>query len=525
MSQCNRIKNEKKKEEAEDTILSSFESYGITTSSNDTETLSTWRVEKNPLSFTQTKSKGIDPQSFHGFPPTHYHNPYITPIKCNLKSKTPSKLRILLTEARNRAILLEFSSYYRDYRNKLAAYKEVTSYKIWPLQELAFTDLDRLKESISNNENYGLSNNNKYDDNQREECDGADLSSNSSLEGSRCLFVMHSQRMSSYPQHNRENENESRRVYRDSFLSYLCNGNKASSGIENIIRDCKPLTPLWSMMPRIFAMEISRKGTRKYVVCHLGRFMDHYWRRLDSESGRHYYELIREGVPCRLYLDLEYCKLSNPHMTDHTNKLLMAQFISELCSEFQSVFDLHITRKDIINLDSSTANKFSRHLIVHLPNGCLFKDSHQCGIFVMNFIGRLAEEIGTGTLLIMDRNCSVLANFLFLRSVIRLQAEEESKENISLDKQENENTCFVDMGVYTRNRLFRLLGSTKFGKASNEATLRIADDNEFEFPNGFGNDKFFYPSGLESYPMSGKNDGRNSKEEVSEEERGLCSVV
>ncbi len=60
------------------------------------------------------------------------------------------------------------------------------------------------------------------------------------------------------------------------------------------------VSSLWSLEPRIFAVEKSATGKRKYIVCHLGRFMHHYWRYCEP-SRRHYYELIREGTPCRLY--------------------------------------------------------------------------------------------------------------------------------------------------------------------------------------------------------------------------------
>jgi hypothetical protein len=60
------------------------------------------------------------------------------------------------------------------------------------------------------------------------------------------------------------------------------------------------LPPIWSMEPRIFAVEKSAAGKRKYIVGHMGRFMDQYWRKSDP-NHRHYYELIPEGTPCRLY--------------------------------------------------------------------------------------------------------------------------------------------------------------------------------------------------------------------------------
>jgi hypothetical protein len=47
-------------------------------------------------------------------------------------------------------------------------------------------------------------------------------------------------------------------------------------------------------------METSVGGRRQYISGHLRRFMDRYWRECDVDS-KHYYELIREGAPCRLY--------------------------------------------------------------------------------------------------------------------------------------------------------------------------------------------------------------------------------
>ena len=67
------------------------------------------------------------------------------------------------------------------------------------------------------------------------------------------------------------------------------------------------LSPLWSLEPRLFAMETTMKGKRRYISTHLGRFMDHYWRECDVYN-RYYYELIKENSPCRLYFG-KYVKL------------------------------------------------------------------------------------------------------------------------------------------------------------------------------------------------------------------------
>ena len=74
---------------------------------------------------------------------------------------------------------------------------------------------------------------------------------------------------------------------------------------EKVQKDAPPvnnqtLSTLWSLEPRLFAMETAMKGKRRYISTHLGRFMDHYWRECDVYN-RHYYELIKENSPCRLY--------------------------------------------------------------------------------------------------------------------------------------------------------------------------------------------------------------------------------
>ena len=263
------------------------------------------------------------------------------------------------------------------------------------------------------------------------------------------------------------------------------------------------LHPLWSMEPRIFAMETSSSGKRKYIVGNLGRFLNHYWRKSDP-LHRHYYELIRENTPCRLYFgtrsfisrclfvrfstnnhflyeDLEYCKKSNDHISHAESEMTMTEFIDELCSQFMLIYNITLTRQRIVDLDSSTYKKFSRHLIVHLPNHELFADAHSAGIFAKQFVSRLADELADGRL--VDKHPTLSRN-LFVKT-----------------KDPNKTTCFVDLGVYTRNRLFRLMGSSKFGKQSS-AALRIADSNEFKFPEKFSNSSFFVPDQLQSAEIS-----------------------
>ena len=239
---------------------------------------------------------------------------------------------------------------------------------------------------------------------------------------------------------------------------------------EEKVTESQHLPTLWSFEPRLFAMETALRGKRRYVSAHLGRFMDHYWRECDVHS-RHYYELIREDTPCRLYFDLEFNKQYNPRLTKSLTESLLTELFDEICHQFELLYSISVERSDMVDLDSSTAKKFSRHWILHIPGGVLFDDARAAGIFVKMMVARLEKEIKSGGLASKGR--AVLAKHLFVN------AEEATDEKV-----DPKMTCIIDLGVYTRNRLFRLLGSKKFGKTC-DATLRIAETNEFSFPRQF----------------------------------------
>ena len=186
---------------------------------------------------------------------------------------------------------------------------------------------------------------------------------------------------------------------------------------------------------------------------------------------------------------------------------------------------LPLTRSCILDLDSSTNVKFSRHWIVHLPNNVLFPNAIEVGKFVKLFVGRLAEEIATGKL---HKLRPMLAKYLFVKSKENSQdrksrhdvdqtlsqSQSQSKADENSSKYHNTSTtCLVDLGVYTRNRLFRLMGATKYGKPST-AALRIASSNEFVFHKGFSNDNFYLQRlGKEQESKGEEEDGKEVKGE------------
>jgi hypothetical protein len=223
---------------------------------------------------------------------------------------------------------------------------------------------------------------------------------------------------------------------------------------DDVLESCEPL---WSQEPRIFATE-KAQGKRKYLVGHFGRIADWYWRKSIS---KHLYEVIRQKTPCRLYFDLEFSKKFNMGIDEQA---LLEDFYEELTAEFKEHYGVELEQSRIIDLDSSTDEKFSRHWIIDLDHEGFFEDAPTAGRFVKRLVTRLAEEQGTNQL--HDRR-PTLAKHLFVRT-----------------KESNKPTCFIDLGVYTRNRLFRCYGSSKFGKPS---TMKVASSNQYpliELPKG-----------------------------------------
>uniref|UniRef100_A0A8C0YXP6 DNA-directed primase/polymerase protein n=3 Tax=Canis lupus familiaris TaxID=9615 RepID=A0A8C0YXP6_CANLF len=166
----------------------------------------------------------------------------------------------------------------------------------------------------------------------------------------------------------------------------------------NFVKSCKEDV-------HVFALEYKvDDGQRIYLVTTYAQLWFYYKSR---RNLLHCYEVIPENAVCKLYFDLEYNKLANP---EADGKKMVALLIEHVCKALQELYRVDCSAEDVFNLDSSTDEKFSRHLIFQLHD-VAFKDN-------------------------------------------------------------------IHVGVYTRNRNFRLYKSSKIGK---HVALEIAEDNKF-FP-------------------------------------------
>jgi len=244
---------------------------------------------------------------------------------------------------------------------------------------------------------------------------------------------------------------------------------------------------------RLWSEEVGAEGQRRYVYAHLNAFRGVYGE--TPPERRHFYELIREGAPVRPYFDLEFARQDASVDGADLTKRWLSTFAGALEAAFYAptpLFESHrsaalcyglydvcpdldeqlrleldgvgpdaalraaeraavaaqaetdpakaavcahvadVARRaarepfcaisvadHVLELDASTATKFSRHATFCLPDDAAFLDVGALGAFVRRVVG------ATGAAFLVD------------------------------------GASFVDLSVYSRNRCFRLCGSTK----------------------------------------------------------------
>ncbi|XP_075786407.1 DNA-directed primase/polymerase protein isoform X1 [Pelodiscus sinensis] len=252
----------------------------------------------------------------------------------------------------------------------------------------------------------------------------------------------------------------------------------------------------------VFALEMNKEDGQRYYLVTTYTELWFYYNKERKTSLMHCYEVIPEKAVCKLYFDLEFYKLVNPGAD---GKRMIAKLIELVSKKLEELYGVKCSAEDVLNLDSSTDEKFSHHLIFLLQKTA-FKDN----IHVGNFVKRILQPALTLTenkadALILEEGMdgvshSSKATTELDGSVINIGAVKQTSgkwqsnkhkmlENGTLQQKENPDLSFlvvndkeggkqlvVDLGVYTRNRNFRLYKSSKAGK---HAILNIAEDNKF----------------------------------------------
>ncbi|NXR34661.1 PRIPO protein, partial [Zosterops hypoxanthus] len=253
----------------------------------------------------------------------------------------------------------------------------------------------------------------------------------------------------------------------------------------------------------VFALEKNAQSGQRFYLVTTYKELWFYYTKGHKTSLMHCYEVIPEKDACKLYFDLEFYKPANP---DADGKSMVLKLIELVSQKLKELYDVNCSSEDVLNLDSSTDEKFSRHLIF-LPQKTVFKDNTHVGNFVRTILQPAIRLMGTKAAVIPTEDaghvfqCSAGAGLD--GSLTNLTAvEDDSKdwpamahetkdvemphqeENVDfsfliVNDKEGNKQLFVDLGkykFYTKNRNFRMYKSSKAGK---NVILKIAEDNKF----------------------------------------------
>ena len=214
--------------------------------------------------------------------------------------------------------------------------------------------------------------------------------------------------------------------------------------------------------------------TRRFVVASFAQFWHRYKHLFPEDRTCH--EMILDGQRCHLYLDVEF-----PRGVDEPeNELLdgnaavktVLNYVHEAFRDIDDFADVRIS--SVAQLDGSTPDKFSRHLIIHCldqeDKEVVFSNNTHAGRLVRKAVNRMQEDAERG-----DWGLGPLpAKNMFFEpeNSIRMVGRPMIRE-----KGYSFSQCIVDMGVYAKNRTLRLVGSIK---PSTRVPLRFVRSPEVE---------------------------------------------
>ncbi|PWA29373.1 hypothetical protein CCH79_00013989, partial [Gambusia affinis] len=234
-----------------------------------------------------------------------------------------------------------------------------------------------------------------------------------------------------------------------------------------------------SQAVHVFALEKEKAslGQRIYLVTSYSELWHYY--RVYPQSLMHCYEVIPEGAVCKLYFDLEFHKPSNGGSDGNSMVSLLIKYV---CDKLVEVYGIECSVKNVLNLDSSTEEKFSRHLIFMLQNAA-FKDNLHVGRFIhailQPVISKLKSDsrLHSGDISLTDsRRTNTDSEPAQSPDTKRQKQEVRDLSFLLVKNKDGRSGLFVDLGVYTKNRNFRLYKSSKVGR---NAAFTVAGDNQF----------------------------------------------
>lgn len=224
----------------------------------------------------------------------------------------------------------------------------------------------------------------------------------------------------------------------------------------------------------IFAWDIpGMVGKKKYYSISYSVIKDLL---LNQTTKRHFYEIILHGLPCHFYVDAEIDRIQNPELTEVDIKRINIDFINLVYETMISLGQIKSEDELITKIyDSTTDRKVSRHYIFKFRDlRTAFKDNYHCGALLRHIRQKCLSRT----------DYHPTGNSLFFKS------KKNGKNLLEF---------FADERVYTMNRCFRTLLSTKSGKTSYLQPMEFSESKkEWEVPKGWDKTSSSIKSAIQS---------------------------
>ncbi|XP_063712535.1 DNA-directed primase/polymerase protein-like isoform X2 [Symsagittifera roscoffensis] len=251
--------------------------------------------------------------------------------------------------------------------------------------------------------------------------------------------------------------------------------------------------------------QFGHNGQRRFVTCSASELFFYYFQ--IPQNQRNHYEVISENKLCKLYFDLEFDKNVNKNKNGVE---LVELFVELVCSCLQYSNRERPQTGDILYLDSTTANKFSCHLVFVRT---VFENNEHCGVFVKHLCDSIQLAVKNSKRAKNDESYLSVepenppsndeSNGKSLKLFGKIYFASEIKNLlVRIDENSNNEDLFVDNAVYTKNRNFRMFKSTKLGKS---AFLNRSPHCKYEInlrPSDLQFDKQLKPSYAESLDIN-----------------------
>ncbi|XP_042323799.1 DNA-directed primase/polymerase protein isoform X2 [Sceloporus undulatus] len=239
----------------------------------------------------------------------------------------------------------------------------------------------------------------------------------------------------------------------------------------------------------VFALERSASNKQRFYLVTTYAELWFYYSKHRETSLMHSYEVIPETAVCKLYFDLEFYKPTNQGAD---GKQMVADLMEFVCKQLDEHYGVKCSAEDILNLDSSTEEKFSCHLIFQLHNAA-FRNNIHIGNFLRSILQPAVLLTKNKDAVVLEKQIlsvsqsykattdlpKCLENQTVSKNVpqtCQLNSQRTLEKGASQRKENTDLSFLILNGVYTKNRNFRLYKSSKAGKC---VVLDIAEDNKF----------------------------------------------